>query len=290
MTQCPVCRSSGGIKAHRDNQQDGNFFMFCKTCGHGFCSKPAFTQEKDQASFNQEVFFGKEGEPFLTWADFSATHEPSARWHCEQFKRHAAGNHLLEIGCGLGGFLKYAKAYTEFDCHANDISPKAMRFVEENLKIKTTTGAFTKELFLPKKYDVIYLSHVIEHIPDPIGFVRDLSAICNPNAIVAIVCPNDASFCSSIKRQILFPWRKTHEYGQMHWPMHLNGFTPKSLHALFTTNGYKSILETTWSRVQKEAGYEKSLLRDTILYPVYLAEYFFNRGGLIVSYFKWMDA
>jgi 2-polyprenyl-3-methyl-5-hydroxy-6-metoxy-1,4-benzoquinol methylase len=286
MKKCPVCQSSSSIKVYRDTQQDGNSFMFCKKCGHGFCSKAAFTEEKDQVSFNQEAFFGKEGEPFLTWADFSGTHEPSARWHCEHFKKYCAGKKLLEIGCGLGGFLKYAKEYADFDCYANDISPKATRFVEEKLNIKTTTGAFVKELYPSQKFDIIFLSHVIEHIPDPIEFVRNLQSVCNPNAIVAIVCPNDASFCSSIKRQILFPLRKTHEYGQMHWPMHVNGFTPKSLHYLFTTNGFTSVLETTWSRVQKESGYEKSILRDTVLFPVYLSEYFFNRGGLIVSYFR----
>jgi 2-polyprenyl-3-methyl-5-hydroxy-6-metoxy-1,4-benzoquinol methylase len=287
MKPCPVCASTENSKSCPDTRQDGNRFLFCSTCGHGYCSKPPFADTADQAEFNQNSFFGQEGQPFVTWADFTATHEPSARWHCRRFQEYASGDQLLEIGCGLGGFLKYAKEHSRFVCHANDISPKATKFVRDNLQIESTTGAFAKELFLPRKFDVVYLSHVIEHIPDPVAFVRDLGAVCNPNAIVAIVCPNDASLCSAIKRKILFPLGKTNEYGQMHWPMHINGFTPRSLHYLFTHHGYASVLETTWSRVQKESSYTKSFVRDTILYPVYVAEYLLNRGGLIVSYFRW---
>ena len=148
-----------------------------------------------------------------------------------------------------------------------------------------TGKAFTKELYLPQTFDMIFLNHVIEHIPDLHTFVRDIHAVCNPQAIVGIVCPNHHSLTAGLKKKIFYPLRKTTEFGHIHWPMHLHGFSPSSLTRLLKDAGFSPVEVTTWSKVQRV--YPHSLnLSDRLLFPVFVAEYVLGRGNLIVAFFK----
>lgn len=55
---------------------------------------------------------------------------------------------------------------------------------------KSYTETFKKE----KKFDVIYLSHVIEHMPDIIDFFKDITNVLNKNGKLVLIYP-DARYC-----------------------------------------------------------------------------------------------
>ena len=135
---------------------------------------------------------------------------------------------------------------------------------------------------------MIFLSHVLEHIPNPHNFVQNLRSICTPGAIVGIVCPNDASLTAVAKRFFFYPKGFTHEFGHLHWPMHLSGFTPSSMNLLLSSEGFTRLLSTTWNKTQKIYGFTVQG-KEKLVYPLYVAEKLTRRGNLLVAYFKAPD-
>ncbi len=45
-------------------------------------------------------------------------------------------------------------------------------------------------LQIQKKFDYVVLCHVIEHIPNPIGYIQDLQNLLNPGGTILIACPD----------------------------------------------------------------------------------------------------
>lgn len=45
-------------------------------------------------------------------------------------------------------------------------------------------------LQIDKKFDYVVLCHVIEHIPNPIGYIEDLQKLLKPGGIILIACPD----------------------------------------------------------------------------------------------------
>jgi len=286
MLTCPVCCSTTVRSLRHDSFHPDNVFMLCGRCGHGFCSKPFTDQPDTSVTLNQNAFYGPEGTPLAEYGQLLAnTHKPSADYFCKQFKKYASGKSFLEIGCGPGPFLKYASQHTDFLLHGNEISPKASQYTRDILKIPVTDKAFTKELYLPHTFDMVFLSHVIEHIPDVQTFVKDIYAICNPRAIVGIACPNHHSLTAGLKRKLFYPLKKTHEFGHIYWPIHLHGFSPSSLQWLMKQAGFSPVEVATWSRVQRVYP-QPFRSADSLLIPVFIAEYLLGRGNLITAFFR----
>jgi SAM-dependent methyltransferase len=62
------------------------------------------------------------------------------------------------------------------------------------------------------QFDACIASHVIEHIPDPIGFLRSLETLLTPDGVVALAVP-DKRYCFDFFRPLtLMPaWLEAHE-------------------------------------------------------------------------------
>lgn len=95
-------------------------------------------------------------------------------------KRHFKGKKILEIGCGDGYFLDML-SNNGFDIMGMDPS-----FSGENPLI--SKEYFTKDS--KEKFDCVILRHVLEHIKDYYGFLRDIAAANNNQGLIYIEVPN----------------------------------------------------------------------------------------------------
>jgi SAM-dependent methyltransferase len=96
------------------------------------------------------------------------------------------------------------------------------------------------------KFDVIILSHVIEHLPDPYGLIKDLKNLCTSKGRVIITTPNAKSLCALIFGRY---WRGLEP------PRHFNIFTRESLIELLENSGYQITLAETHIRQARSAFY-----------------------------------
>lgn len=87
-------------------------------------------------------------------------------------------NSICEIGCGSGGVLtELRKVYPNIDLYGYDIAPDLADFwsQQERANIKFQLGDFFT--LNKKKYDVILLLDVIEHVADPLAFLCNLHGL-----------------------------------------------------------------------------------------------------------------
>jgi SAM-dependent methyltransferase len=122
---------------------------------------------------------------------------------------------ILDYGCGAGQFVNELlnmgfKNATGFD-----------PFLPVNKSKKEGIYLANKidSLYL-KKWDIVVLSHVLEHLHDPIEILKSISSLLNPNGLVVLRFPVIDSYAFKKYRE---------NWVQFDAPRHLNLFTRKSI-------------------------------------------------------------
>jgi SAM-dependent methyltransferase len=90
---------------------------------------------------------------------------------------------VVEVGAGTGSLLRrlsslsFASAY-----YAMEVSPSAIEFLRSEAKIPGLEGIYlvdSRRTGLPDdSFDLGILSHVLEHVEDPVGVLRETLRIC----------------------------------------------------------------------------------------------------------------
>lgn len=144
------------------------------------------------------------------------------------FYLHAKPNgRLLEVGCGAGSTLKSLQDFG-WQVEGVDFDPLA---VEEARKkgLNVHLGTLSEQEFPPGGFDAIVSSHVIEHVPDPVGLLRECNRLLKPGGTLVVITPNAGSW--------------GHRFYGAQWrglepPRHLHIFTVPSLATTCTRAGF----------------------------------------------------
>ena len=143
----------------------------------------------------------------------------------------------LDIGCGTGFVVESAKK-KGWDSTGIDLNKSGIDFGKKrNLKLfNCDLDYFIKNINSKKKYDVITLFDVLEHIVDPKELIYKIKSILEKNGLIYSYVPN---FNSASK--ILFG-----EKAHFIWPSHhLTYWTPETIVNFFKNLNLKTIfLET----------------------------------------------
>jgi 2-polyprenyl-3-methyl-5-hydroxy-6-metoxy-1,4-benzoquinol methylase len=100
-----------------------------------------------------------------------------------------AGRRLLEVGCGLGGFLLAAREEGA-EVIGNDVSAGACEFVRERLGIQSHERPLAE---LPGEIgpvDVVVMSDLIEHPVSPLEMLKTARALLKRGGLLLIWTPN----------------------------------------------------------------------------------------------------
>ena len=130
-------------------------------------------------------------------------------------KYHKKGK-ILDLGCATGEFLLAARE-SGWRPYGIDISKPMVEYIKNNLGFEAKAGQF-QELDLTEwgEFDVIYSSHVIEHIPNPNEWMASFKKYLKPDGILLLNIPNQLApekklqrFLKKIKlrRPTWRPWR-----------------------------------------------------------------------------------
>lgn len=97
-------------------------------------------------------------------------------------------NQLLDIGSGNGEFLFVAQAlgYSAKGLESDPIAVKVTR--ERGLDV--VQGSIPRSVFPPMSFDQITLSHVVEHLHDPVSALYEIFELLKPGGRVWIQTPN----------------------------------------------------------------------------------------------------
>lgn len=129
---------------------------------------------------------------------------------------------ILDIGCGVGDFLNYAK---EKGCEITGIEPSddARKIAEKKLNTKLLSPAELENL-PDNSFDVITMWHVLEHVADLKTEIHHLQRLLKKDGRLILALPNYKSYDA--------------EYYKDKWaaydvPRHLNHFSKTSIENIF---------------------------------------------------------
>lgn len=143
---------------------------------------------------------------------------------------------LLDIGCGNGEFVRLAADHG-WDAAGIEPDPKAVAAGRE-AGLPIEQGGFPRTRFDDRSFQAVTLSHVMEHLHDPIDALKEVHRILQTGGKIWIATPN---FRSPLHRAFGRAWRGLEP------PRHLVIFNRRSLGQALRKAGF--------SEVRFEGGY-----------------------------------
>lgn len=130
-----------------------------------------------------------------------------------------SGGRLLDIGCGDGSFLRQMRNLG-WEVYGIEPDPNAARVARREFGLDVRQGSISDVGFANEFFDAIVLSHVIEHVLDPIALLRQCRALLTRSGRLVAATPNGCSVGHRLQKGF---WK------ELDPPRHLYVFTPETL-------------------------------------------------------------
>lgn len=137
------------------------------------------------------------------------------------------GGRLLEIGCGAGENLAHL-AQLGWQVEGIEPDPRAAS-VARSRGLVISEGNLNASSFPPASFDAIVLSHVIEHLDNPLEITKICHTLLRPNGLLVMLTPNTDAFGHRRYRE---------NWLHLDPPRHLFLFNKTSIHHLASLAGF----------------------------------------------------
>jgi 2-polyprenyl-3-methyl-5-hydroxy-6-metoxy-1,4-benzoquinol methylase len=161
---------------------------------------------------------------------------------------------LLDVGCGLGYFIKKISETPNWQAVGYEISGQAVHFAKHKLGLQNVfQGKVESSGFNEQSFDVITLWDVIEHIPNPDPLLSYLSKILKNHGMLFIHTPNiQIQLPKARIKKILFGIKSNKHYLEAR--DHINIYSPKTLKIVLQRNGFNKIQFIHLKPIQSVSG------------------------------------
>lgn len=246
ITTCPLCQSEArysfsGRDLMFDHHQRHDYFC-CTDCGLIFMHpmpdalsiagfypstydiyeddiKPAELGVWKKAALKAHLGYGHlSGSPLSFLAGFAVPPETTPHW--------IPDGRLLDVGCGNGRFLCSMRALG-WKVQGVEFSEDGVR-VCRKADLPVHHGDLVSAMLADESFDVITVRHVIEHIPEPLPFMRELVRILKPGGQLIMETPNSQALGRA--------WLGTNWFAN-EVPRHLYLYHPENLKRLALRHG-----------------------------------------------------
>ena len=190
----------------------------------------AYVYTEEYYSTEKPLYLERHKEDLDWWSSVYRERYNKFEQHLEIERRR-----ILDVGSGPGYFLLHGK---NRGWQTLGIEPSAQAAEHSRGLGLTIVEDFLTEQTARKLelFDVVHMSEVLEHIPDPKGMLKTVASLLQSGGLVCVVVPNDYNpFQKALRDALHFkPW----------WaapPHHINYFNFTSLHRLLESVGFEVI-------------------------------------------------
>ncbi len=180
-----------GADGHRLYRTDPFAVVRCPDCALVFVS-PRLSPAALQRMYDAPSYF--EGGVYGAQSSWSPAMVLQRIWMAgrlaEIARRRPAPARLLEIGSGYGLFLEHARE-AGYDVHGVELSATAAEHARSRRGLDVFQGQLAQTP--PTPADVICFWDTLEHVPDPVAFLRQVRRRLAPGGLFALSVPNVAS-------------------------------------------------------------------------------------------------
>lgn len=191
---CPNCGATGEkppICLSKPGAHPAWLLLRCPACGAGFYEDQTVSDYADEGmSAESTTYFLQQGAALSIFADILA--------HI----RKPPGATYVEIGCGFGFGLDvahHAMGWTARGMDPADLSAVGRRM----LGVDILPAYFDPTTVADSSCDVVMATEVLEHLPDPAGFLREIRRGLKPDGIAVLTTPDIAAVRPAIAKPVL---------------------------------------------------------------------------------------
>ncbi len=222
--ECNIC-SARNSKVIFEVERYNTIFKIqqCLDCGLVYLNPRPQSTQLDEDYSNVYDYEG-----FLKNADYLKT---KCRENLELILKYKKNGNLLEVGCMYGLLLEQAQRQG-FNVYGVEISQKATEYARQNFGLNIFNGRLEESSFDDRFFDVIFLSHLIEHLEDPMGSLKMMVKIMKLDGVLLLKCPNFGSLMSKITGK---------NWCWIAPPEHLYHFTARTITNLLNKAGFTNV-------------------------------------------------
>lgn len=202
---CPVCGATASVVRHSDPLP----VREC-ACGLAFLW-PRPTEEMLTAFYSEEYYrsWGVAGEndelprrmKHLTFA---------SRLHSIEAFISSPGK-VLDVGCATGYFLEVAQSLG-WEVAGVELSAYSAGLAGSKFGKRIFNGTLEQAVYPDGTFDLVTLSDLIEHVPQPVAFLREVRRILKPGGLVMIVTPDLHSLSERVMHGKWSHYKQEHIY------------------------------------------------------------------------------
>jgi len=220
---CPLCEATGGGPIHRE----GSFQMVrCPSCQFIYLNP----RPKEESLLRFYQHYLPEEEPFIqAWKRMM---EPIFKKAAHLLGKSKREGRLLDVGSGLGFFLSEMEN-RGWEVTGVEISQKAMDYARNVLGVTVHTGPLGKIGFPGNHFDAVTAFYVIEHLSDPMAFLKECYRILKPGGLLLLRYPHT----TPIKNFLRLFGIENRLYDL---PAHLSDFSPGTIQRFLERAGFEA--------------------------------------------------
>ena len=196
--KCPVCSSENkeiiftqtfneilGISLDKFEQN----IVICKDCGMIYTT-PFITDEELNSYYSKMSNY-----EHTQYEDNYSTEDKNKSKRQFEYIKKFIKNHkkVLEIGCATGYLLSLFKQ-DGFDVFGLEPSAKNKQIAKENYDVEIETRFLDKDGLDGREFDIVILSHVVEHLKYPADIFKNIRNILSNNGLLFIETPDIDQF------------------------------------------------------------------------------------------------
>ena len=198
----------------------------CKKCGLGI-SDPFLNRKEIESFHDIGPYRDKKGRRFNKFIEYLVNF--FCRSRARRIIKYKSVGKILDIGSGSGLLLSILKDKGWLTV-ANEINKKTANVIKKNYGLSVLQGDINNCKIKNNTFDVVNISHVLEHMTDPFSVIKKCRLILKKNGLLFIAIPNSSSLQAII--------------GRKHWyhlclPYHLYHLTEKNLFDLLKKNNFE---------------------------------------------------
>ncbi len=233
---CRLC-SSDNLSFYYTVGNDQQFHFYkCRNCGLVNLDMNGIFILDNQRKYEQKS--NGNTDPAKDWG--------SRMTHAYIMKKIPGTGDYLDIGAGTGALLKLAKEQG-WNVQGLELSPFLSEYIRTRYSIPMETADFL-EYQTERKFDLITLRHVLEHLPDPLLAMFKINNLLKPNAFAVLEFPNIEGWAFKMKRFLSSLGLYKKKFAVDFVPAHCNEYSKKSFRFLCDQTGFKLIDWGTYSR------------------------------------------
>jgi SAM-dependent methyltransferase len=145
-------------------------------------------------------------------------------------QRHIYGGRLLDIGTGAGLLIDEAEK-VGFEAEGLEASKSAVQYCQSR-GLKVRQGYFEPGLYPGKSFDVIVMSHVLEHTTEPARLLKTAFQLLKEEGVICLSQTNYLGTVPRLLRKYWHAWAPTE---------HLIHFSPVGIEYLLSEAGFEVI-------------------------------------------------